>query len=149
MAAVTVTVTKNSFDEVEDATRKAIGAALDSIAQKVQRDIKVEIRKQGLIRTGNYQNSWVTERDSENTRSVRSKGAMYGAYLEYGHRANPGQVFPLREGNTVVGFRRVRAGTTWVPARPHVRPVAYRWAKKVRGEYERLLSQAYARVLKS
>lgn len=137
-------VTKNRFPELKGATKRATTAALEECAWELNTDVGDRVAREGLVRTGKYQNSWTVQRPSDTERWVISAGATYGAYLEYGHRANPGQVFPLIKGNTLVGFRRVRATTTWVPARPHVRPVADAWrggrlARRYREKFQRYM----------
>lgn len=144
--AVRVTIKKNAFPEVKKEIPRSVAVALMDVGYRVRTTIKSNIRLQHLIRTGNYINSWVVERDTPNSVVVLSKGAPYGAYLEYGHRANPGQVFPVIKGNTLVGFRRIKKTTTWVPARPHVSPAAVKWrGKPIADAFAKALQSAIAR----
>ena len=128
MGAVRIT---SKFPQAEDAARKGAAAAVVECALRISRDIKDSVEEHHLIDTSTYYNSWTYDRESETSAVAVSKGAPYGAYLEYGHR--------VMRGGKQVGF---------VPARPHVRPVADAWRGKVEHQFNLALAAYIARATK-
>lgn len=142
-SAVQVRVTKERWKEVGTYSEAAAEAALEAVATQISRDISKKVRDMGLVLTGNYRNSWTVEMDRPLSRLAISKGAPYGIYLEMGHHTSPGNLFPLRSGNTIIGWRRVK-DLRWIPPRPHVQPVADEWrGSKIASSF----SAVYGRIL--